>query len=191
MNLTACDHEQEIEVLETALPAGQLVQPLDFIFADHFRQRVLCSVLDEIASCTRPDRALVRAAIMFLKSEFAPHVQDEEEDLFPLLQRRSKPDDHVDQLIEQLRQEHGADKHDAADIIKGLQELLDTAKKMHAGLARLLRRFSANEHHHLTLENAIILPLARLRLTHDDLCSLGRRMAQRRGLTYPEAPNAV
>ena len=177
----------EIEVLEAMLPSDQFTQPLDYIFAEHFRQRVLCNVLDKISGAGKPDHMLVNAAISFLKTDFAPHVQDEEQDLFPLLRRRAEPEDRLEQLIEQLSQEHAADKLDAKQIVDGLQSLLQHTSKVPAGFARLLRRFAANERHHLTVENAIILPLARLRLTREDLWSLGHRMAERRGQHYPEA----
>ena len=133
----------------------------------------------------------MQAAIRFLKTEFAPHIRDEEEDLFPLLRRRAEPEDRLEPLLEQLSQEHAADRIDAQEIIEGLGSLMQRTRKVPAALARLLQRFAANERHHLTVENAIILPLARLRLTQEDLVSLGHRMAERRGQTYPEPINAV
>ena len=45
--------------------------------------------------------------------------------------------------------------------------------------------------HHLTLENAIVLPLARIRLTADDLRNLAQRMSARRGIKLQEPGNAV
>ena len=54
----------EVEVLETAPPADQFAQPLDYIFAEHFRQRVLCNVLDAIAGGQARDRAIVLVALV-------------------------------------------------------------------------------------------------------------------------------
>jgi hemerythrin-like domain-containing protein len=184
-------NHNELEVLAYAPPQSQFAQPLDYIFAEHFRQRVLCNVLELIANGDRPDRRLVAASIKFLRNDFAPHIQDEEQDLFPLLRRRAEPEDRVDQLISQLSEEHASDKLDVQDIVNGLQALLRRTVSVQSSFARLLRRFVANERHHLTVENAIILPLARLRLTHDDLLTLGHRMAERRGETFPETANAV
>lgn len=181
----------EIEVLEAAPSPDQLAQPLDYIFAEHFRQRVLCNVLDMIASGRNTDQNLVQAAIRFLRTDFAPHILDEDQDLFPLLRRRAEPEDRLEKLLEQLSQEHAADEVDASEIIDGLRSLLQRTSKVSASLARLLRRFAANERHHLTVENAIILPLARQRLSPEDLWSLGHRMAERRGKTFPEQFNAV
>jgi len=182
-----------LEALQTMPPATQLRSPLDYIFADHFRQRVLCGVLDECAEARQVGRTLMAAALAFLKSDFGLHVIDEEEDLFPLLRRRAAPEDRIEDVLGELSQEHAADKRDAGDIIKGLEAALamDGTEQVSDGFRALLQRFAANERRHLIVENAIVMPLARARLTGDDLRHLGRRMAARRGLDYPEAGNAV
>ncbi len=102
-----------LEALSKAPAASQLAEPLDYIFAEHFRQRVLCNALDEIADQERPDHQLIKAVLRFLRVDFAPHMQDEEHDLFPLLRKRAEPEDRVDDVIGQLTQEHAADRLDA------------------------------------------------------------------------------
>ncbi|MCB2076099.1 MAG: hemerythrin domain-containing protein, partial [Novosphingobium sp.] len=121
------------------------------------------------------------------------HVLDEEEDLFPLLRRRTELEDRIDDTLEVLCQEHDADRRDAHDIVEGLSALAErgAARPLKVAFRKLLRRFAANERRHLTVENAIVLPLARARLTADDLRNLGRRMAARRGLDFPGMPHAV
>lgn len=190
MSTVESGRDHSIGVLSEAPLPSQLAQPLDYIFAEHFRQRVLCNALDDIADAKATDRQLVEAAARYLVEDFPPHILDEERELFPLLRRRAKPDDNVTELIGQLSEEHTADKIDAHQIIAGLRTLLNQPGKMPAGFANLLHRFAANERHHLTLENAIMLPLARLRLTQDDLATLSHRMAQRRGLPWPEVSDA-
>ncbi len=176
-----------IEALETMPPASQLRSPLDYIFADHFRQRVLCRVLDDIADAEACDTELLTAALDFLKTDFAPHVIDEEEDLFPLLRRRAEPEDRIGEVLDDLSQEHAADKLDADRIIEGLQQARERGEgPLSEAFQALLHRFAANERRHLIVENAIVMPLARARLTKDDLSTLGRRMAARRGLDYPK-----
>jgi hemerythrin-like domain-containing protein len=181
-----------IAALETMPPASQLLSPLEYIFADHFRQRVLCRVLDEIADDGGSDKGVVAAALGFLKSDFAPHVIDEEEDLFPLLRRRAQPEDRIEDVLGELSQEHAADKLDAEQIINGLEAALDPegADPFSDDFRVLLHRFAANERRHLIVENAIVMPLARARLTKEDLRNIGRRMAARRGLDYPGAGDA-
>jgi len=182
-----------LEALGKAPPSSQLAEPLDYIFAEHFRQRVLCNVLDEIADQERLDRQMTEAVLRFLRVDFAPHILDEEQDLFPMLRRRAEPDDRIDDVIGQLNQEHAADRLDAKLITEGLAKALagKAATGVASSLAKLLHRFAENERNHLTLENAIVLPLARIRLTADDLRNLSQRMAARRGINLQELGDAV
>lgn len=181
-----------LEALGNAPPTSQLADPLDYIFAEHFRQRVLCNALDEIADQERPDRPMIEAVLRFLRVDFAPHMQDEEHDLFPLLRRRAEPEDRIDDVIGQLTQEHAADRLDAKLITEGLSKVLagKAATGAASALGKLLHRFAENERNHLTLENAIILPLARVRLTADDLRNMAKQMAARRGINLQELGNA-
>ncbi|NNJ77081.1 MAG: hemerythrin domain-containing protein [Anderseniella sp.] len=182
-----------LEALGNAPPSSQLAEPLDYIFAEHFRQRVLCNALDEIADQERPDRHMIEAVLRFLRVDFAPHMQDEEHDLFPLLRRRAEPEDRIDDVIGQLTQEHAADRLDAKLITEGLSKVLagKAATGVTSSLGKLLHRFAENERNHLTLENAIILPLARVRLTADDIRNMAKQMATRRGITLQELGDAV
>lgn len=180
-----------LQALDTMPPAAQLTTPLDYIVADHFRQRVLCSVLDDMAETGVVDRDLAAVAQRFLKTDFATHVIDEEEDLFPLLRRRSQPEDRIEDVLGDLSQEHASDKIDVDAIVERLQAIVDSDDNAAGDDFRsLLRRFAVSERRHLIVENAIVMPLARARLTRDDLRNLGRRMAARRGLDYPDDANA-
>lgn len=175
-----------LEVVAAMPPAEQLAAPLDYIFADHFRLRTLCAMLDRIAGDRSVDRQLVAAALRFLRDEFGVHVHDEEEDLFPLLRRRTEPEDGIERTLAGLCEEHTADREDARAIVEGLARIEGSGSRRRPTdrFRKLLRRFAANERRHLIVENAIVLPLARARLTPEDLGSLGRRMAARRGIDY-------
>lgn len=185
--------QMALEALATMPPPEQLLAPLDYIFADHFRQRTLCKLLDGIATEKVTDLKVMTAVLRFMRDEFGMHVLDEEEDLFPLLRRRTEPEDRIEETLEELCQEHAADRKDASEIVDGLAALEEHAgrRKLAGALRKLIHRFAANERRHLTVENAIVLPLARARLTVDDLRNLGRRMAARRGIDYLELPHAV
>lgn len=173
-----------LEALNKAPDKSQLAEPLDYIFAEHFRQRVLCNALDEIADQKQPDHQMIKAVLRFLRVDFAPHMQDEEHDLFPLLRKRAEPGDRIDDVIGQLTQEHAADRLDAKLITEGLSKVLagKAATGATSSLGKVLHRFAENERNHLTLENAIVLPLARARLTSDDLDEISQQMAARRGV---------
>lgn len=178
-----------LETLTEAPPTEQLASPLDYVFADHFRHRTLCWMIDQIADARDRDEECIGAVVRFLRDDFGPHVIDEEEDLFPLLRRRAEPEDRIEEVLGELSQEHAANKLDADAIVEGLS--VATGRRFTKAFRGLLHRFAANERRHLIVENAIVLPLARVRLTFDDLRNLGRRMAARRGIDFPGISHAV
>ncbi len=49
-----------------------------------------------------------------------------------------------------------------------------------------LRGFAATQQRHLEWEDRVVLPLAQKRLSAEDLEQIGRNMAARRGLSYPD-----
>ncbi|WP_419913210.1 hemerythrin domain-containing protein [Hoeflea sp.] len=174
-------------------PALQLLAPLDYILSEHFRQRSLCQAVEHLANADGLDREMADAILGFMAFDFGLHVIDEEEDLFPMLRRRALPEDGIEDVLGALSLEHASDNEIAERIVEGLAQALETegADFPRAELAALLMRFADGERRHLIVENAIVLPLARARLTEDDLRNLGRRMAARRGIDYPENKNAV
>lgn len=177
-----------LEALTTAPPPDLLMEPIDYLFADHFRQRMLCTVLDDIAEAESVDLDLLEAVVRFLGNDLAPHVLDEEEDLFPLLRMRAKPEDEIDRVLGQLSEEHVSDETDAKQIMVILDTIKQGGKRSKMSLEDkvLLKRFAANERQHLIVENAIVLPLARARLTETDKRKLSLNMAARRGIPLSE-----
>ncbi|MCY6380164.1 hemerythrin domain-containing protein [Hoeflea prorocentri] len=176
-----------IMALKTPPPVAQFLTPLQYILTDHFRQRTLCQVMEEFAEGGAFDEDKVGAALHFMMSDFSLHVIDEEEDLFPLLRQRAMPEDDIEEVLDDLSAEHATDRTDADDITGILRDAIETGGKGFPGAdgSEWLRRFAKNERRHLIVENAIVMPLARARLSAADLRSLGRRMAARRGIEYP------
>lgn len=193
MSLEAESRALAIAALAERPPVDLLLTPLDYIFADHFRQRSLCRILGELAGAAEFDRAMAQAALDFLRTDFFLHVFDEEKDLFPLLRKRREKQDRIGDILARLVSEHSADALDAELIVAALAGALDEAAPapLDEAARALFARFAANERRHLTAENAIVLPMARARLTSGDLETLGRHMAARRGITYPESRDAV
>jgi hemerythrin-like domain-containing protein len=161
-----------------------LSSPLDYIFAEHFRQRVLFGVLDSIVESREHDIDLIRASLDFLTHDMKFHIQDEEEDLFPCLRKRAEPDDGIEKVIDQLLEEHKSDHIDASEIVDRLRLALssENISSPFSDFSDSMKRFTANERRHLIVENAIVLPLARVRLTDDDLIQMSLDMAMRRGI---------
>jgi len=180
-----------IKALMEGPPASLFREPVEYIFAEHFRQRSLCSVLELIADQDTADIGMAKAAQSFLTADFGLHVIDEEEDLFPLLRRRATPEDQIQDVLGQLSQDHALDQFDAETIVGVLDRFIaEGAGSCTAEEAECFKAFAANEKRHLICENAIVLPLARIRLTPSDMRNFGRRMAARRGIDLQDPSDA-
>lgn len=166
-----------------------LSDPLDFFFAEHFRQRKLCNLVEELALAETLDRPLTAEILSFLRDDMTLHVLDEEQDLFPLMRRRCLPEDGIERVFSALTAEHAGDRHLAGIVVAGLEGALREGKPpgLYAELSEAMIDFARNERRHLALENSVVLPLARRRLTTGDLAELSRRLMTRRtGKPSPE-----
>jgi len=180
MNASAY-REQHLEPLPTEL----LRQPLEYILADHLRQRVLCVLCEQIADSEQINVDLLKEVLAYLDLEMAVHVIDEEQDLFPLIRRRAEAGDDIEAALGQLSGEHADDEEMAADIKSGIHHALQAPDEpIDAGFKKALKAFAQSQRHHLALENATVMPLAKLRLTERDLTELSARMAARRGILF-------
>ncbi len=165
-----------------ALPVSLLRRPLDYLMADHHRQRVLCRLADELAAAGGPEVELALTLGNFIARDMAIHVIDEEQDLFPLLRRRAVPEDAIDAILGRLAAEHASAGVLVARLGRALGEAALSGRPLDRSTRRDLVELARGEREHLALENAIVMPLARLRLTESDLRALSLRMAARRGL---------
>lgn len=171
--------EQHLEPLPTEL----LRRPLEYILADHLRQRVLCVLCEQVAQAKHFDTATAKEIVDYLKSDMVVHIIDEEQDLFPLIRRRAEDGDDIERALGQLSGEHATDQGLAQDIAQGLEmALASPGVELDDNLRTALRQFAHNERQHLALENATVMPLAKVRLSDRDLQDLAARMAARRGI---------
>jgi hemerythrin-like domain-containing protein len=153
--------------------------PIEAIHDEHFNQRQLCADMDLLAVTTRPRRALAQRVLINLCRDLPAHFLDEERGLFPRLRSRALPEDDLDTLLARLAREHEVAGQACALLVPALGCMADGA--LPAPEDRdALRRLAATERRHLTVENAILLPLARLRLTRDDKRALMAEMCARR-----------
>lgn len=159
-----------------------LEDPLDFIHEEHLREREICAQLDALAGAEAPDRGTAETILEFLRDELPLHLADEEEDLFPLLRRRCLPEDEIETAIRRLTSDHRHADDDTPHVIADLEGLSAGACALPEEMRDRFASYAAHARRHLILENAIILPFARLRLTARDIETLRLRMMQRRGL---------
>lgn len=166
---------------------ASLSQPLDFIRADHARQRALCGVIEDLARASSLENHKAERVVEQLGRDLALHVIDEEEDLFPLLRRRCRPEDDIDAVLTLLSGEHSGQESVAKEIRDALSGLMASGAPVrdHPGLQEKMLRFTARERRHLELENSIVIPIARARLNERDLSEISRGMAARRGVRLP------
>ncbi len=164
------------------IDARLLASPLEFIAADHLRQRHLCCLLERLAQAPSLDPGLASTVVYHLTGDMVVHVLDEEEDLFPLLRRRAAPDDGIARVLGLLASEHREDERLGAIIVAGVREACAADAPLSDEARAACRSFARRQRRHLAVENALVLPLAGARLTPLDMKGLGRRMAVRRGL---------
>ncbi len=158
-----------------------LGNPLEFIHEDHLREREICSKMDILAQSEAPDPNVADQVLAFLINELPLHLEDEKEDLFPLLKRRCEAEDEIDKAIRRLSSDHDHADEQAPIILEILLRISSGDQGISDEDLATLTRFASQARRHLILENAIILPFARLRLTKGDLETLRLRMMQRRG----------
>jgi hemerythrin-like domain-containing protein len=175
--------EQGVKPTQSDASRGTSFQsdnPLEQISQEHLRQREVCATLDKLALLTTPDPELAAEVLPHFDTLLARHVHDEEDDLFPILRRRSEPEDDINDTLDRLADKHLVSLELAVKVRKVVLEMAnDNVLPNEEGAAALVG-FAAHERRHLIVENAIVLPLARARLTQSDLNSLRARMAKRR-----------
>jgi hemerythrin-like domain-containing protein len=156
---------------------------LDFILREHHRQRQIFAQLEGAAGAETFDAVLLASLIEFIRFDLTLHVIDEEEDFFPMLRRRCLPEDDIGPVLDQMQGEHAEDRRLAQRVRDVLQQALASRRpvKEIEGGAETLREFAEHEKRHLVMENAVLAPFARKRLTHQDLDYLAERFAARRG----------
>jgi hypothetical protein len=153
--------------------------------------REICDALDSVARARSADPDRAGQVLRFLDEGLDPHLRDETEDLFPLLRRRCPPEDDIARALAGI----GADLDAARDDVPIVREILAACVEARRGPtapeADCLACFTGHIRRHLIASKAILLPLARARLTRRDLRSLSLRMQARRGITpKPEDPYA-
>jgi hemerythrin-like domain-containing protein len=156
--------------------------PIEFLLAEHLNHRRMCRALERLAAADEFDAARITALLDFIRFDLTLHVIDEEEDVFPLLHKRCLPEDQIDDVLNRLTLEHAEDKALSARVRDVLNACLIVRKPPHAieGGAEALCAFAHHEMQHLTLENAVIVPLARRRLSATDLRFLSAKLLARR-----------
>jgi len=170
------------------IPENLLRHPIDFICADHYRQRVLCDLLDSLVFESARDTALadMAAVLGYLRTDMPLHVADEEEDLLPRLLVRAEPGDRIRRMLAVLAEEHETDRDLVARLVGAIEPIVAGERPPDdPPFVKAAAAFAATQRRHIGWEERVVFPLARMRLTRDDLEEIGRGMAARRGTAPP------
>lgn len=157
--------------------------PLGVLHACHERMLAQCETLEKLVAhvagrgVDEEARAAIQRLVSYFSTSAVHHHQDEEQDLFPLLNRQSLK---LAELIHQLRGQH-------QQLDNAWQTLLADLKKP-AGLADNtafpghVADFCTLYREHIERENRELLAIARHILSQAQLKEIGKAMARRRGL---------
>ncbi len=157
--------------------------PLDMVYQEHEQQELVFAKLEQIAD-DLPDEVdgnIVAEVSVYLKQNLAVHIRDEEDGLFPLLAKRVLPEDNFGEILAQLQREHMTDEGYARELSDALEVIVRGERpKDPNALGHMLRACFESHRRHLAWENAVVLPLAKKRLTPDDLDELAQVMKKNR-----------
>ncbi len=188
VEVTGIAEARALLLQSTEIDPQAFLDPLKVIRDDHFRQLRMCNLLDSFTYHleVEPIQELASALLQFIQRDLPLHTADEETDLFPALRRRCRPEDGLEEVLRQLSREHELDKDLADFVIADLEGLAQGLRRSNpTRLLMNVREFAEFQKRHLGWEDRVVLPLARQRLTQDDLAAIGRAMAERRSLAYP------
>jgi hemerythrin-like domain-containing protein len=176
--------------METALNKDKLTddlpgfdEPLALLRACHEKMLAHCERLEKLIAHidTRgvddTARRAVRDITRYFSTGARQHHRDEEEDLFPRLNRQSLK---IAELIHKLKQEHQALDALWQEIAAGLGQLPEDG--YNDNFRQKVATFCQGTRAHIQLENLEFLPLAASSLSRLELDEIGESMAQRRGV---------
>lgn len=146
--------------------------PLDQLYEDHMYERQVCAMIDRLATDTQQADDDIRVAMAFLRCRLPLHMRNEDAALFPMLRQRSEPEDDIERALSRLEQDHSNIEHNTPAVLKLLEEIVASQARPSSRACADLMAYTAAARRHLILENAIILPLARLRLAPEDCAAL-------------------
>lgn len=176
---------RQVDLIAKAPPIGLLADPLAYILADHGRQRVACAMLNEFATESRASRASADIVSAFLAHDLPLHFADEEENLFPAMRLRALPEDAIGPLLVRLVADHCRCRQQLDHIVAALTPVSSADPvELEVGIGEIMQAYSMVEQQHLAIENAIVMPLAKKRLTSGDLKTMSQHMHARRGVPH-------
>ena len=159
--------------MSAAVEKGRSAQEelLICIEKEHRAEQHLCDMLEKIAdNLLDPlDTELSRTGIVTMRRCLKRHVILEETYLYPVIAKRLCPGDLAENLLEHIRVEHLSDESLAHETADQLEKALACGRVENPEmLGYMLRGFFECRRRHIAWEDAIVVPLARHRLSAKD-----------------------
>ncbi|WP_368185328.1 hemerythrin domain-containing protein [Aestuariibius sp. HNIBRBA575] len=154
--------------------------PLAYFAEEHLRQREICTMLDDLVHSVQCDTHTAQFVLDHLQNYLPQHAINERNDLYPLLRSRSLGDPDTNETLDRLIVEHEKSHNMVTMMRNALNRMIADQVAFNQVESAAVSLFIEHERRHLIVENAIVLPLARARLTKADLKGLRERMQTRR-----------
>jgi len=160
--------------MKAVAPPGSLLHVIE---QEHCAEICLCNMLERLADALPEplDTEIAPAGIETLRNCVRRHIILEEDYLYPMLMKRAKPGEFNEDFLALISREHASDEshaHEAADEMEEAMSLGLVPKPEMLGY--MLRCFFEARRRHIAWENAIIIPLARLRLSESDFTQFSK-----------------
>jgi hemerythrin-like domain-containing protein len=159
--------------------------PLALLRACHSKMLAHCDLLDALVQQVRAGeqgdaaRKAAQDIIRYFSGSAPLHHRDEEEDLFPRINRQSL---RIAELVHNLKREHQELDSLWAAVLPELQRIPDDG--FSDDLQAAAARFCELTRQHINRENRELLPLVASSLSTQELGYVGEAMAQRRGVKF-------
>lgn len=165
--------------------APDFSDPLGLLTACHGRIEAQCSTLLRLVSHLRTHgadeqaRQAAQKALKYFNSAGRYHHEDEERNLFPLLQESTIASPEIAALTDELALQHRQMEAAWATLAPVLQEIA-AGHVPNCSVGEVIEPFVSLYRNHMAREETYLLPYARSNLRPDQLEILGRSMAARR-----------
>ncbi len=158
---------------------AEAADPIAYLYAEHYWHQLCCEALERLAGDTPGrDRGLRAALVLeFLESDMPAHCMDENGNLFPLLLRRCRRGDGAAEIVRWASFDAAGKTRLLASLLPGLRVMTKLREPDDiARFAEACSAFATLHRRQLAWENGYLLPLARKRLTAEDLYLLTKRL---------------
>lgn len=177
---------------EFSAPAAGFDDALSIWLACHERVHRFCSLLTRLNQHVATHGADADAQITansirrYFNEAIPRHHEDEEVDLFPRLRARMPPEKYatLTATIESIDEDHVVSGQIWQELDAALAQI-ELGNKVTLNPA-LVDRWTALYQHHILAEEQVVMPQLKRYLSKADWAEIGRSMAARRGMNWPD-----